>query len=115
VLEWAGIQALLGDCLLRQNQLGQAESLLRACVTTREKKDADGWETFWSKALLGAALAGQEKHAEAEPLLLAGLEGLIQRAARIPAPDRWVLGDARNRLVRLYEAWGKPEKAAAWR
>jgi hypothetical protein len=64
---------------------------------------------------LGAALAGQKKYAEAEPLLLAGHEGLSQRASRLAAPDRSVLGDARNRLVQLYDAWGMPEKADAWR
>jgi serine/threonine protein kinase len=114
-LESAGIQAQLGDCLLRQNQFGKAESILRACVTTREEKDADGWATYWSKSLLGAALAGQQKHAEAEPLLLAGYEGLSKREDRIGAPDRSVLGDARNRLVQLYDAWGKKDQADAWR
>jgi serine/threonine protein kinase len=114
-LEVAELQMVLGDCLLRQQEFDKAELILRACLTTREAKDADGWETFWSKLLLGAARAGQKKFAEAEPLLLAGHEGLKQRAARLAAPDQRLLGDARARIVELYDAWGKPQKADAWR
>jgi serine/threonine protein kinase len=113
-LEAAGLQTVLGDCLLHQKEFDKAEQILRACVATREE-NADGWETFLSKSLLGAALAGQKKYAEAAPLLLIGQEGLSQRASRLAAPDRSVLGDARNRLVQLYDAWGMPEKADAWR
>jgi tetratricopeptide (TPR) repeat protein len=114
-LETAGIQALLGDCLLRQNQFGKAEPILRACVTAREQKDADGWETYWSKSLLGAALLGQQKYAEAEPVLLASYEGLSQRETRIPAPERARIREALDRVVQLYEAWGKKDQADTWR
>jgi len=40
---------------------------------------------------------------------------LSEREARIGAPDRIVLGDALNRLVQLYDAWGKQDEADAWR
>jgi hypothetical protein len=39
-----------------------------------------------------------------------------QRAAKIPEPGRKVwLTEALKRLVRLYDAWGKPDEAAKWR
>jgi eukaryotic-like serine/threonine-protein kinase len=114
-LETADIQALLGDCLLHQGQFARAETALRACLAVREQRDPDRWPTSWSQSLLGAALLGQHKYAEAESLLLAGYEGLSQREDRIAAPDRRVLGDACNRLVQLYDAWGKKDQADTWR
>jgi hypothetical protein len=64
---------------------------------------------------LGGALLGQGKAAEAEPLILAGYEGLQARAARIPAPARSRLAEAAARVVQLYEAKGQPAKANEWR
>ena len=66
-------------------------------------------------SLLGAALAGQKKYAEAEPLLIAGYAGLKARAARIPAPTASHVAAAAARIVLLYEAWSKPDKAVEWR
>jgi hypothetical protein len=37
------------------------------------------------------------------------------REARIPAASRPRLLEAAERVVRLYEAWGRPEKARAWK
>ena len=66
--------------------------------------------------MLGEALLGQGKAAEAEPLLVAGAEALVARPEAIPEdarPER--LGDAVDRLVRLYEVTDRPEKADEWR
>jgi hypothetical protein len=38
-----------------------------------------------------------------------------QREATIPAPAKKLLAETLERLVQLYEAWGKPEQAAVWR
>jgi hypothetical protein len=35
--------------------------------------------------------------------------------AKIPAPPKNSMSEAAARIVKLYEAWGKPEKAAEWR
>jgi eukaryotic-like serine/threonine-protein kinase len=67
---------------------------------------------------VGADLAGQKRYAEAEPLLLAGYQGTTARKDRIDAAldlDGYHLGRAREWLVQLYQAWGKPDKAAEWR
>jgi hypothetical protein len=67
-------------------------------------------------SLLGGALLGQGKYAEAEPLVIEGYEGIKARAARIPAPSRTPrLSEAAERLVRLYESWGKAGQATAWK
>jgi hypothetical protein len=65
--------------------------------------------------LLGASLAGQTKYAEAEPLLIESYEGMIARKDRIAVPEQYHLDRARDWLVQLYQAWGKPSQAAQWR
>ncbi len=61
--------------------------------------------------MLGEAMSGQKKWAEAEPLLVQGYEGLSQRASKIPNEARPRLTEALERLVHLYESTGKREKA----
>ena len=60
--------------------------------------------------MLGEALSGQGKHAEAEPLLLEGFEKMAP-----PDPLAFRKSEALDRIVTLYESWKKPEKAAEWR
>jgi tetratricopeptide (TPR) repeat protein len=112
----ANLLAQLGMGLLEQKQWTEAESLLRECLAIREKTQPDVWSTFNTKSLLGGALLGQKKHAEAEPLLLAGYQGMKQREAKIPPPGRMVrLTEAVERLVQLYDATGNQDEAAHWR
>jgi eukaryotic-like serine/threonine-protein kinase len=61
------------------------------------------------------ALAGQKKYAEAERYLIDGYEGLKARETTIPASSRKNPAAAAARIVPFYEAWGKPDQAAAWR
>jgi tetratricopeptide (TPR) repeat protein len=105
-----------GYNLVQLGAWGEAEAVLRESLRIREKEQPDAWNTFNTRSLLGAALAGQEKYADARPLLVQGFEGLKARAAQIPEPVRALrLGEAADRLVRLYEAQGKKEEAAKWR
>ncbi len=92
-----------------------AEILARECLALRAKKQPDEWRNFYTMSQLGAALAGPKKYAEAEPMLLAGYEGMKQREARMGPENKPRLTKSIERLVQLYEAWGKPEKAAEWR
>ncbi len=98
-----------------QNQFSDAEPLLRESLNIRERKQPDDWKTFHTKSLLGGSLLGQGKYAEAEPLLLAGYEGMKQREAKIPWNRKPRLVETVESLVRLYEAWDKPEQAELWR
>jgi len=98
---------------LKQQRFTEAESLLREATSRKESKAAQAWISFDRQSLLGAALLGQGKYAEAEPLLLAGYEGLKKLSPAISADAN--LPEAGERLVRLYSAWGKPEKAGEWR
>ena len=65
--------------------------------------------------MLGTALAALAKYADAEPLLVAGYQGLIRRKAAIPWESRSAPEQAGERIVQLYQDWGKPEKVAEWR
>jgi outer membrane protein assembly factor BamD (BamD/ComL family) len=65
--------------------------------------------------MLGGALLGQKKYADAEPLLLAGYEGMKKREAKIPPQGKGRVTEAVERLVQLYEATGKKDEAAKWR
>ena len=76
------------------------------------KQNSSGWTRFYTMSQLGGALLGEKKYAEAEPLLLAGYEGLKEREAKIPAVRRHCLIEATERLVQLYEVTGKKDKAA---
>ena len=40
---------------------------------------------------------------------------MLARKDLIPAPNRRDLDSAHEWIVQMYEAWGKPEKAAEWR
>jgi serine/threonine-protein kinase len=103
----------LGRLRLKQQRFAEAEALLRPVAGAKITKGAFAWILFDRKSLLGAALAGQGKYAEAEPLLLEGYEEMKKLGPAIAVDAN--LPEAGQRIVRLYEAWGKPEKAAEWR
>ena len=99
---------------LRLKKYTEAESLLRASLNVQEKADPDSWVRFNNQLLLGASLAGQSRYAEAEPLLVGGYNGLLARESTIPRASRSYLDAGGPWIVRLYQDWGEPEKAAAW-
>jgi non-specific serine/threonine protein kinase/serine/threonine-protein kinase len=105
----------LGEIRLLQDRYADAEVLFREALANREKRRPDGWERYQSESLLGASLEGQGKYAEAEPLLVSGYQGIVQRGAAIPFEHRDCIQRSGERIVRLYEKWGKPEKAVEWR
>jgi hypothetical protein len=88
---------------------------LRDALTIQTRALPDDWSRFYTRGLLGGALAGQGRYGEAEPLVVEGYEGLKDRAAKVPRTAPPFLSEAAGRVVRLYEAWGKPEQAAAWK
>jgi serine/threonine-protein kinase len=111
----AGILAVRGLSLVRQGKWAEAEPVLRECLAIRERSQPDEWSTFNTRSLLGGSLLGQKKYAEAEPLIVSGYEGMRAREARIPPPGRPRLTEAFERVLKLYEAWGQPDKVAEWR
>jgi eukaryotic-like serine/threonine-protein kinase len=107
--------AQLGRNLLTQSRNAEAESVLHESLAICEKALADDWRRYDALSLLGGSLAGQNRFDEAEPLLVSGYKGMKERESRVTVPDQFRLREAAARVVRLYEAWGKPEKATEWK
>ena len=110
------ITSQLAWARLHQQKYELAEKDLRIVP---ENNKADNFYRYNWDTVLGASLTGQKKFAEAERYLLEGYAGLKRR--REPAqgagfgPAHFTLEDAGKWILRLYQDWGKPEKAAEWR
>jgi non-specific serine/threonine protein kinase/serine/threonine-protein kinase len=96
--------------LLGAAEFAAAEPYLRECVTIREKKEPNDWRTFNTQSMLGGALLGQKKCADAEPLLLKGYEGMKAREKTIPKGGETRIAEALDRLIGLYTATNKPDE-----
>lgn len=107
----AGVARELMTC----GQYFAAEEMLRECLAIREKAQPDLWSTFNTKSLLGGALLGQKKYAGAEPLLLAGYEGMKQREKTIPPQASTRLPEAIDRLIEWSTATNRPNDVKKWR
>ncbi len=100
---------------ISQGKFDAGEPLAHEAFEFGRKKQPDDWQTFRAESLLGASLAGQKKYTEAETLLLAGYRGMVDRKEQMSAVNWYHLDRAREWIVRLYQFWGKPDRAAEWR
>ncbi|HKB01634.1 MAG TPA: protein kinase [Gemmataceae bacterium] len=114
-LDLAGHLAKLGLGRIDIRLFEDAERVLRESLAIRVAMAPDDYRRFNSAALLGAALLGQEKYAEAEPLLVTGYDGLKARQKDIPPEGQEYIPRAGRALARLYERTGRQEKAEAIR
>jgi len=105
----------LAAAYLTSKKWTKADQTARDCLAVREKNDPQHWRRFYTMSQLGAALAGQKKYAEAEPLLIQGYLGLKAREANIPARYRQRMIVAATRIVHLYESWHKDNEAQEWK
>jgi eukaryotic-like serine/threonine-protein kinase len=111
-LSLAAMRTGLANTLLDQGRPAEAEPLLRQALGVRrgvlpETHD----QRLLTLGLLGRALLGLERYAEAEEALLEYHE-VVQDDRGPDAPvTRW----ARERLAELYEAWGRPEQSDRYR
>jgi hypothetical protein len=60
-------------------------------------------------------LCGQQRYAEAEPILLQGYEGMKLREAILFPYDGRLLAETGEWVVRFYEVTNQPEQARIWR
>jgi serine/threonine protein kinase len=91
-----------------------AEGTARRRLKSIELRPPDTWSRFHAMSQLGAALEGQGKFTEAEPLLGQGYEGLVHEQPRISQANQRYVSEAASRLVPFYHSWGKPDKAKEW-
>jgi eukaryotic-like serine/threonine-protein kinase len=110
----ATAQANLAGNLFSQQKFAESEAVFRTVLATREAVEPNGWQTFNVRTRLGEAVAAQNRHEEAEALLLAGYEGMKRREDKMPAANRSWIGQALRCLVRFYTTTNETEKAAKW-
>ncbi len=108
----APMQLLLSEALLREGRQGEAEALAGAAMDACRKNRSTNWIGFSSQGLLGACRFEQKNYAEAEPLLLAAIEGL---GSATNGETRHDLKNALETLVQLDEATSRPQEATKWR
>lgn len=103
---------VLGKVLTRTGEPTQGEAQLRRALAARTRALPQGhrW-TAETQSALGECLTVQRRYAEAEPLLI---ESHTTLNSRLGGRDPRTL-EAVRRLVSLYEAWNKPERAAEFR
>jgi serine/threonine protein kinase len=100
----------LGSVLTETGRAEEGEPLLREYVQILSNQPTGPARTAVADMALGQCLITLGRYAEAEPFLLSGYETLKRAKAR-PEP----LGKVIERITQLYEAWEKPDNAAAWR
>jgi eukaryotic-like serine/threonine-protein kinase len=112
----------LASAQLSRKEPAAAEALIREGLrirllapqlvpNRRRISPEDDWSLAATKSLLGASLIAQARYGEAEAVLL----DTRRELEAMPAPPRRDLHATITRLTELYEAWGKPEKAAIYR
>jgi tetratricopeptide (TPR) repeat protein len=108
----ATAMGVLGRALGRMDSLAAGEHWLRESLALRRSVLPPGhWLLSSSESMLGEHLALSGRFAEAERMLLTAERALV--AAR--GEEAPVIRDVRLRIVKLYELWGRPGDAAAWR
>ena len=101
---------------MERERFAEAEEFLRACLTSQAELLEEGdWRIANARSVLGETLLGQDRFAEAEPLLIEAYETM-----HAPTPAR-IRKQALERIVKLYEAWkaaepreGHDAQAAEW-
>ena len=107
---WAAhFRGNLARVYLAKGDAATAEPLLRQSLAVRLRAFGENdWRVGMTESLLGSALTSLKRFDEAEPLLV--------RAQRIlkdvPGPQGREARATVTRLRALYEAWGRPDKAA---
>jgi eukaryotic-like serine/threonine-protein kinase len=111
----AASKADLAEAYVSEGKFTESEPLAREAEAFQRTSQPDNWQIFWAESLLGASLAGEKRYVEAEPLLLEGYRGMLERKDLMPIPKLRDLDSAHVWIVQMYMAWGKPEKANEWR
>lgn len=101
----------LGQLLLEKGDATGAEPLLRECMEIRGRQGPPGsWQLAAAENALGGCLAMEKRYAEAESLLTRSTPVITAASAA----SRQLKQDALRRVIDLYRAWRKPDRAASW-
>ncbi|MHC4090081.1 MAG: tetratricopeptide repeat protein [Planctomycetota bacterium] len=98
--------------LASEEEYELAEPLACEALAIRRRGLPEGhWQTAEARAVLAGCLTGLRRYQGAEPLLLEAHSEMKDNPQASEIQKR----EALDRLAKLYEAWGRPEQAAAWR
>jgi tetratricopeptide (TPR) repeat protein len=100
----------LGEVLTRHKP-AEAEPLAREALSIFQELHSPARRTADAESVLGGSLAALGRYAEAEPLLTDGYAQLARASGDLRRQRRQAL----ERLVTLYSAWQKPDRAATYR
>ncbi|MBI5282073.1 MAG: serine/threonine protein kinase [Candidatus Solibacter usitatus] len=102
----------LGRLLTDRGLASQAEPLLRESAGLQRKAlPAGHWRIADAESALGGCLTALRRFQEAEPLLVPSYEALLASRGAQDIRTRLAL----ERLRRLYQLWGKPDKESRYR
>ncbi|MGZ8993198.1 MAG: tetratricopeptide repeat protein [Burkholderiaceae bacterium] len=102
----------LGLLLTEHERAGAAEALLREALSIDQRVlPKDNWQSANAQSALGECLAGMKRFDEAETLLTGSYAALKAKRGETDLYRR----RAAARLLSLYQAWAKPDKAAQYR
>jgi serine/threonine protein kinase/Tfp pilus assembly protein PilF len=105
----------LARVYLDQGRPAAAEPLLRHALAVQQRSPAAGdWRLGATQSLLGDTCTRLSRFAEAEPHLLRAFE-LLRVTPDSESLESREARDNLARLAALYEAWGRPGKAAFYR
>jgi eukaryotic-like serine/threonine-protein kinase len=103
-----------GKEFVEMERYAVAEPVVRECLVIYEN-DAPGDAKRWSAvSVLGEALRGQKKYADAEPLLLQSYEGMKRHEEKSGMSLQASRTEALERLIQLYKDTGSKADAAKW-
>jgi serine/threonine protein kinase/tetratricopeptide (TPR) repeat protein len=111
----AGANQAAAALLLFQKDYAKAEPYLREILDFRIKNEPESWARFKDEGCYGACLLDQKKYAEAAAALISAYEGMKARENDAPEQERTLVTSSLDRIIRLYEAWGKTDEAEKWR
>lgn len=102
----ASAEHYLGECLLENGKLVDAESILTAAMNRWKRTDAPAWRSARSANTLGEALFRQGRMQEAERYLVTSFQALNAHAGA----DQDTKNKARERIARFYTDRGQRGK-----
>ncbi|MCH8316449.1 MAG: tetratricopeptide repeat protein [Planctomycetes bacterium] len=103
---------LLGEIHVKRGEFGEAEVQLRKALAIRENESPPVPSRIAeTQSALGGCLVGLGRYEQAEPLLVESLPIIRKRWGE---HQKHTLA-ALDRIISLYEAWDKPQKAAQFR
>ena len=109
-----GTIRLLAGTLEYQNKHADAEALLRRRLDAPDKPPLEEIAKGQLQLRLASNLLSQKRHADAEPLLLAGYASLAPDAEQSPAVHTEKIRTALQQLVACYQATTNAPQSAAW-